>query len=76
MSLKALLPYGVKAVHPDHFVQNLIDLNPQAVCTAAQKQRQTLKNPPKTTDEYLDTLLKSGLRQTVMMNVVLQYLLC
>ncbi len=25
------------------------------------------KNPPKTTDEYLDTLLKSGLKQTVAM---------
>lgn len=29
------------------------------------KQRPELKNPPKTTDEYLDTLLKQGLTQTV-----------
>lgn len=63
----ALEPYGVKAVHPDNFIQNLIDLNPEAVCAAAQKQRQTLKNPSKTIDEYLDTLLKSGLKQTVAM---------
>ncbi len=60
-----LKSYSVKAVHPDEFVQSLIELNPIAVCMAAQSQRQTLKNPPKTTDEYLETLLKSGLKQTV-----------
>lgn len=58
-------PYGIKAVHPDEFVQNLIEINLEVVCTAAQRQRQALKNPPKTIDEYLDTLLKSGLKQTV-----------
>ncbi|RUS93599.1 hypothetical protein DSM106972_095890 [Dulcicalothrix desertica PCC 7102] len=62
---KALQPYGVEAVHPDEFIQDLIDLNSEAVCTAAQKQRQTLKNPPKTQAEYLDTLLNTGLKQTV-----------
>jgi len=61
----ALQPYGVEAVHPDEFIQNLIDLNPEAVCTAARKQRQTLKNPPTTPDKYFDTLLNSGLKQTV-----------
>jgi predicted nucleic acid-binding protein len=62
---KALQPYGVEAVHPDEFIQDLIDLDTKAVGTAAQKQRQTLKNPPKTSDEYLDTLLNTGLKQTV-----------
>lgn len=28
-------------------------------------QRQSLKNPPRTADELLDTLLKQGLPQTV-----------
>jgi len=63
--VKALQPYGVEAVHPDEFIQDLIDLDPKAVATAAQKQRQTLKNPPKTPDEYLDTLLNTGLKETV-----------
>lgn len=63
--VKALQPYGVEAVHPDIFVQNLIEINLETVCSAAARQRQTLKNPPKTIDEYLDTLFKSGLKQTV-----------
>jgi hypothetical protein len=63
--IQALEPYGVEAVHPDVFVQNLIEINLETVCNAATRQRQTLKNPPKTIDEYLDTLLKSGLKQTV-----------
>jgi hypothetical protein len=35
------------------------------VCEAAANHRRSLKNPPKTADEYLDTLLKQGLTQTV-----------
>lgn len=61
---QALAPYGVLAQHPDEFILHLIDLNSAAVCKAAQKHRRTLKNPPKTPDEYLDTLLKQGLPQS------------
>jgi hypothetical protein len=35
------------------------------VCEAAANHRRSLKNPPKTTSEYLDTLLKRGLTLTV-----------
>lgn len=35
------------------------------VCETAANHRRSLKNPPKTADEYLDTLLKQGLTQTV-----------
>lgn len=35
------------------------------VCEAAANHRRSLKNPPKSVDEYLDTLLKQGLTQTV-----------
>ncbi len=59
---QALEPYGVEAMHPDEFILSLIDINLAAVCTAAQKQRRTLKNPPKTPDEYLDTLSNLGLK--------------
>ncbi len=58
---QALKPYGVNAIHPDEFILRLIDINLVAVCTAAQRQRRTLKNPPITPDEYLDTLSKLGL---------------
>ena len=60
----ALAVYGVEAIHPDEFIQNLIDLDPLTVYRAAQRQLSTLKNPPLTKDKYLDTLLKQGLPQS------------
>jgi len=59
-------PYGVEAIHPDEFIGELIDLNPVVVCQAAQKQLCTLKNPPKTRDEYLNTLAQQGLPQSTV----------
>jgi len=35
------------------------------VSEPAANHRRSLKNPPKTADEYLDTLFKQGLTQTV-----------
>ena len=56
--------YGIEAQHPDVFIEHLIDLNSGKVCKAAEEHRQSLRNPPKTVDEYLDTLLRQGLPQT------------
>lgn len=60
----ALTPYGVEAIHPDEFILQLIDLNAVEVGYAANRQLSTLKNPPRTQDEYLDTLIKQGLPQS------------
>jgi len=60
-----LKPYNLTAQHPDDFIFNLLDLQPAGVCEAAANHRRSLKNPPKSVDEYLDTLLKQGLTQTV-----------
>lgn len=57
--------FDVEALHPDEFISDLIDLNPARVLAAVARHRQSLKNPPKTTDEYLDTLLQQGLPETV-----------
>ena len=57
--------YGIEAQHPDEFITHLIDLAPHAVCTAAKRQRESLKNPPKSIAEFLDTLERLGLPQTV-----------
>ncbi|MBU2763950.1 PIN domain-containing protein [Acidithiobacillus caldus] len=57
--------YNLAAQHPDDFIFDLLDLHPAQVCEAAANHRRLLKNPPKTADEYLDTLLKQGLTQTV-----------
>ena len=60
-----LKPYNLTAQHPDDFIFDLLDLHTARVCEAAANHRRSLKNPPKTADEYLDTLLKQGLMQTV-----------
>lgn len=56
-----LAPHGQRAQHPDEFVCELIDASPRLVCTAARRQRESLKRPPCTVDEYLDTLARVGL---------------
>jgi len=63
--LEQLKPYNLAAQHPDDFIFDLLGLQPARVCEAAANHRRSLKNPPKTADEYLDTLLKQGLTQTV-----------
>ncbi|MEO7146235.1 MAG: PIN domain-containing protein [Bryobacteraceae bacterium] len=56
--------FGIEAQHPDEFVLHLLDLAPGAVVAAAQNHRESLKNPPKTVAEYLETLERQGLTQT------------
>lgn len=60
-----LAKYDVEVLHPDEFISDLIDLNAARVLSAVAYHRQALKNPPKTTTEYLDTLLQQGLPETV-----------
>ena len=61
---EALEPFGIEAQHPDLFIDNLFDLDPAAVVTAAQRQRGQLRHPPLSVDAYLDVLLRQGLAQT------------
>ena len=58
-------PLGITAQHPDEFILSLIELAPSAVVAAAQDHRESLKNPPRTVEEYLETLSRQGLTQTV-----------
>jgi hypothetical protein len=57
--------YGIEAQHPDEFVTHLLDLNHSAVCKIAREQRKSLTNPPKTITEYLDSLKRQHLHDTV-----------
>jgi len=57
-------PLDISAQHPDKFVKKLLNTKHEPVCKAAEKQRQRLKNPPKTIDEYLATLEEQGLPQS------------
>lgn len=60
-----LAKHGLEAQHPDEFITHLLDLNPAAVCSAAKSQRASLKNPPKTVEEFLEALAKQRLPETV-----------
>ena len=60
-----LAAYGIEAQHPDQFIVHLIDLDREKVCAAAEEQRASLRNPPKTIEEFLDILLRQGLPRTV-----------
>ncbi len=56
-----LLKHGIEAQHPDEFLINLIDLSIDAVCMAVNRHRVSLKNPPKTIEEYFFSLEKQSL---------------
>lgn len=64
--------YGIKAQHPDDFILNLINLNSEIVCQAFKNQLNTLKNPPMTSDQLLDILIKQQLTKSM---AILQELL-
>jgi predicted nucleic acid-binding protein len=61
---KILAPFGIEAQHPDEFILHLLDVSPEIVAAAARDHRESLKNPPKTIDEYISTLAAQGLTQT------------
>lgn len=56
-----LRPYGVRAVHPDEFVEHLLDLNSEIVCEAVRRIRRRLVNPPSTAEEMIANYERTGL---------------
>ncbi len=62
-----LSQHNVMAQHPDTFISDLIDLKPTRVLAAAEIHRKRLKQPPRSVDEYLETLLKQELSISVCM---------
>lgn len=63
---RALAPYRVEAQHPDVFVRHVLDLDNAAALSAVRAHRSSLKSPPKTVEEYLASLARQGLPETVM----------
>jgi hypothetical protein len=57
----ALTIYGIGACHPDSFLVDQLNLDAERVCMAMRQHRASLKNPPKTVMENLDTLEAQGL---------------
>ena len=62
-----LKSYGIEPQHPDEFILNLLDLAPGVILRAARDHLESLKNPPKSIEEYLDSLVAQGLTQTASM---------
>jgi predicted nucleic acid-binding protein len=60
-----LRSFDIKAVAPDEFVLRLIHDEPYHILQAVKKHRLSLTRPPKTVNEYLATLEKQKLPQTV-----------
>lgn len=60
-----LAPLGIEAQHPDDFVLQLIDQQPAVACQWIKRHRGSLKNPPKTVDQYLSHLQAQQLLQVV-----------
>ncbi len=61
---KYLKGFDIEPQHPDLFISNLIDLNPEKSLTAFRQQVSLLKNPPMTALQVLESLKKSGLVAT------------
>jgi predicted nucleic acid-binding protein len=61
----AISRYGIEALHPDVFVDNLLNMDEELVCTAVRSQRLNLKNPLRSAEELLATFTDQGLKRTV-----------
>lgn len=59
-----LREYKIRAVHPDDFLVELLELATAPVCGVIKRQREGLRNPPKTAEELLTTLECQGLPQS------------
>lgn len=61
----ALEEFEIEAQTPDEFVHHLIDLYPDEVVQVAETHRANLRNPAKSRMEYLSTLERQGLTESV-----------
>lgn len=62
---RVLEPHGLQAIHPDAFVLSLYKVHPDQVVQVMHTHRISLRRPAKSSVEYLATLAKAELAQTV-----------
>jgi hypothetical protein len=60
-----LAPYGIEAISPDEFVQRLITTDKQLVLATLNELIDSLKSPPQSKEQVLNTLEKCGLKNSV-----------
>jgi len=61
---KILNQYNLRAIHPDDFLVDIIDLNPTISCEAFRELVLNYKKPPLNEYEVLNILRKNNLKQT------------
>ncbi|MGO8674106.1 MAG: PIN domain-containing protein [Capsulimonadaceae bacterium] len=61
---RALLPYGLRAIHPDVFASQLYAADSGVFVTLVRLHRMALRSPAKSPDEYLSTLRACGCTKT------------
>ena len=54
-----------EAQHPDNFLNHQLDLAPSVVCAAAKHQPESVEKPPMSVEEFLASLERQGLAQTI-----------
>jgi predicted nucleic acid-binding protein len=59
-----LLPLGVEAIHPDYFVDYLIDVDEDEAFAAVSKMRSRLRAPSMTPQEFIESIERAGLLRT------------
>ena len=57
--------FDLAVQHPDDFIVELLDGYADSALAAIANHRRSLRNPAKSFDQYLDTLIRQGLTQTV-----------
>ena len=57
----SLQKFQIEAKHPDEFISELVDHHPSKVLAALRSQQKSLKNPPKTLEDVMASLVKNGL---------------
>lgn len=61
----ALGPHGIEARHPDAFIRDLVESDPNEAVAALRDDRLSLKKPPKAVPAYIADLAAAGLPKTV-----------
>ena len=62
---EALDVFAIEAQSADEFVLHLVDLRPALVAATLQRQADALRQPPRSLDDVLTTLERSGLTRSV-----------
>lgn len=62
---EVLQEHNLHAQHPDEFIAHLIDLEAPAAVNAVREARAALRNPTRSAEQYLASLERAGLPQTV-----------